>query len=54
MMEQIYFTQADTIGDEDVTDGSVENFDFEWGDPVETPERSISSGCPGGRGRQPY
>ena len=29
--------RAYAVGDEDVTDGSVENYDFDWGDPVVTP-----------------
>lgn len=39
--------RAYAVGDEDVTDGSVENYDFDWGEPVATPDcrRGECCGC---------
>ena len=30
--------RAYAVGDEDVINGSVENYDFDWGEPVTTPD----------------
>lgn len=35
--------RAYAVGDEDVINGSVENYDFDWGEPVTTPDEC--SGC---------
>ena len=43
-----------SVGDEDVTDGSVENYDLDWGEPVQTRERAIYAGCPRTVARWPY
>ena len=39
--------RAYAVGDEDVTNGSVENYDFDWGEPVTTPDCRCTecSGC---------
>lgn len=40
--------RAYAVGDEDVTDGSVENYDFDWGEPVASDAALTSYGCQGG------
>lgn len=39
--------RAYAVGDEDVINGSVENYDFDWGEPVTTPDCRCTecSGC---------
>ena len=37
--------RAYAVGDEDVTNGSVENYDFDWGDPVAPPDDRCGE-CP--------
>ena len=37
--------RAYAVGDEDVINGSVENYDFDWGDPVTTPDCRCRQGC---------
>lgn len=37
--------RAYAVGDEDVIDGSVENYDFDWGDPVTTPDCRCRNSC---------
>ncbi len=39
--------RAYAVGDEDVTNGSVENYDFDWGEPVTTSDCRCTecSGC---------
>lgn len=37
MNEQNRCLRAYAVGDENVIDGSVENYDFDWGEPVSTP-----------------
>ena len=44
MSEEIFKTVA-RVDEGDVTDGSVEYYDFDWGLPVETREVDIFSGC---------
>ncbi len=43
-----------SVGDEDVTDGTVENYDLDWGEPVQTRERTIYAGCPRTVRQWPY
>ena len=48
MLGEEVFELEDTVpdnGDDDVTDGSVDYYDFDWGDPVQTREADIFSGC---------
>lgn len=37
--------RAYAVGDEDVTNGSVENYDLDWGEPVTPPDCGCSEGC---------
>lgn len=47
MLDEMYNLEDSTYttGDDDVTDGSVEYYDFDWGLPVQTREIDIFSGC---------
>lgn len=47
MMNLSQCLRAYAVGDEDVTDGSVENYDFDWGEPVESAQSRTPCGGSG-------
>lgn len=41
----ISLIDAWNTGDENVTDGSVDDYDFDWGGTVRTPDENSGCGC---------
>ena len=47
ILDSVGVSSIDILGQDDVTDGSVDYYDFDWGEAVEVDEATIFAGCAG-------
>lgn len=54
ILNSVGVSSIDILGNDDVTDGSVDYYDFDWGEAEEVDEATIFAGCAGNSGTTPY